>query len=186
MRAISEHTQGMHDHAPQTAQQYALAHTRAVQYLASQIPQSVDQGILAPKHEPSKAAVRDFNARYEAAIDPVSVIHAAAAGQATPSQIATLTAVYPALHRAAAAAALGHIAKIGPQNVPRSQHGPLSLITGERLNASVMGPALLRNQAAFAAAPPPAGAIKPTSKGASAIHVSDRAMTPSQRSASRR
>jgi hypothetical protein len=187
LQDITAHTQGMHDHAPQVASQYGAAHTRAVQYLASQIPPTVDRGILAPAQDPSAAQVRKFNAAYDAVTDPIAVVHAAGAGQASPQQIAALAAVYPALHKAVAAAALEHIAKAGVKAVPRAQHAALQALTGERLNASVSGPQILRTQAALAPRPmqAPAGVGKPLG-AAKALTLGTRALTQSQASAIRR
>ena len=182
LQQIQDNTGDLHDHAPQTAQQYAIAHARLVGFLSSRIPPDPQMGPLGAQPAPTSTQRRALAEAWHAVADPVSVVNAAAAGQATPGQLAAL-AQFPAIQGAARTATISMTAKHGPLNVPRSQHGPISQVMGQPMHIAVTPSAILRNQAVFASKAP---AVRPSQKGLEHLDVADRAMTPSQRSAQRR
>ena len=185
--AVSKSIGDMQEHAPATAQAFAIAYPRLVQHLASKIPSPPSRGPLGTSPAPTKAEQRDFIHRTNVAQNPLRAVRQAAAGTLTPAGMETLAVGFPALHAAVSQAALSKIAAVGASSVPRTQHGPLSLLTGQRLDAANAGPAIMRNQAVFQRAPTPApGQIRPTQNGLSKLDVANRSLTPSQASAGRR
>ena len=179
---IAKATSDLQEHAPETAQAYSVAYPRAVMLLQQSVPQQPSRGVLGPKLEPSKAQQRQFLNETNAIIKgPTHVIKRAALGLATPAEMQKAAQAYPSLAQSIAQAATEHIAKVGPENVPRAAHAALSALVGQPLDAANLGPAILRNQIVFAQHAPQQHATGGTEK----LDVAKRYETASQSSAGR-
>lgn len=188
-KAIVQQNQGLDEHAPKTSQALAVTSTRAINFLASKVPQHPVRGPLAPKWEPSQAEVAKFARYYEAVQNPLVVLKQAAAGTLTPEAIEAVQAVYPDLFARMQA---GIVSRLASGNRPPARSRlMLSLLLGQDMDGSLG--MLMANQAIHqgpsakqqgpGAAPP---AIKPNSRGMGRVSISERSLTPLQASANRR
>lgn len=125
--ALSPNVGGVAEASPQLADGVALGATRAVQYLASQLPPA-DQTTLFGAHlEPSQFEIDSFLRRYEAIEDPLSLLDRMAEGSLHVEHVEAAQAVYPQIMadvRARVTETLGELEE-PPAYVARLQLGTL-------------------------------------------------------------
>lgn len=185
-QALSDHSDGLHQHAPQTAQALQMASSRAVQFLASKIPRRMfGGGPLASEYTPSAADVARFHRYYDAVDKPLSVIKQLAAGTDTPESREALHVVYPQLETQAQLALHEYLMAPGLPRPPYGARLGMSRLMGQSMDGSNTGPAILHNQMALAPKPQqgPKGA---TPARADHVQFANRLQTPGMASASRK
>lgn len=181
---LSQQTDGMHEHAPNTAQAAQAASARGVAFLASKIPQPPDRGPLAPKWRPSQAEISKFNRYYQAVEDPTSILKQAAAGTLTPESVEAVKAVYPDLFQKMTTSILD---KLTSQRTPVPYRTKLmvSFLLGTDLDGTLSPASIARNQAAIrgpsAKAPDSLPGNQPSAKGSEKLTIATRSQLPSRR-----
>lgn len=183
--ALAKHTQGLQEHAPQTAQAAQMTVARGASFLASKLPAQPVHALGKPPPVPD-AQRWTFNRYYEAVNQPTSILQHAAAGTLTPLDVEAVRAVYPELLTQMQTAALEKVtAHKGA--VPYRSRLMLSMLLGADLDGTLSAKAIQANQLTYqrpsqksgedVAAPRP-----PTSTqgGLSKLQGASRAMTPTQ------
>ncbi len=178
MDAMHATTRDVGEHAPKIAQAMQATQIRAVQYLATKIPERPDFGPLAPKWEPSAYEMADFNRAAEVADDPLAVLKQAAAGTLTPDAVDAMKAIYPQQYAAMQTAVFESITTHGAP--PYQQAVMLSMLFGVDLDGTIG--AMPANQAAFAsAAMSDANPAAKVGGDPAAVHLAERSATDQQR-----
>jgi hypothetical protein len=166
------------EHAPETAQELATAHTRAVSYLASKLPQRPSAGPLAAKWEVSKAEASEFARHYEAVEDPASILRQAAAGTLTAEAVEAVRTVYPALYAQMQESIAERLAS-RRSPLPYASRMMLGILSGSDLDGSLAG--MPANQQALEA-PTTKPSEAPRLRGdPEAVTLASRSALPSQR-----
>lgn len=88
---------GLGEHAPNTAAALTTASTRAVAFLASKIPQPATSSPYMPKIPPTRQQMATWNNYRDAVYAPMTVLKKAMAGTLTPESIEAMEAVHPDL-----------------------------------------------------------------------------------------
>lgn len=183
--ALAKHTQGLQEHAPQTAQAAQLTAVRGASFLAGKLPAQPVHALGKPLPVPD-AQKWTFNRYYEAVNQPTSILQHAAAGTLTPLDVEAVRAVYPELLTQMQTAALEKVtAHKGA--VPYRSRLMLSMLLGADLDGTLSSKAIQANQATYqrpsqksgddVAAPRPPSS---TQGGLAKLKGASRAMTPTQ------
>jgi hypothetical protein len=178
---ISQHIEGLHEHAPDTGQAAANAYTRGVSYLQSQAPQIRQDGPLAKPSTPSKAELLDWQRKFEAVADPVAALTAGRLDQATVQAIQT---VYPALWGQLQVKLTSELTDHKDQ-IPYQRRLTIGRVLGVDPDGSMSPGSINANQMALAQAAANAGAAKQhgghTGMRTAKFTSSTRSLTPTQR-----
>ena len=157
-KGLQQHLGNMPNFAPQLAQQVALTHSRAVSYLAANIPKPLaTANSMQPQLQKKRYAPQDltrFARIHQVVADPAIVPKLLGTGQLTHDHVTALKEVYPAIY--------SEIQNLVQQKVSTSkkaysysQRCALSLLFDEPLDAT-MNPAFIQDvQASYAANPEP-------------------------------
>jgi hypothetical protein len=185
---LTKQTEGMHDHAPNTASAVQMSSARAVAFLASKLPQIPDRGPLAPEWKPSSAEVAKFNRYYNAVEKPTDILKQAAAGTLSAEAVEAVRTVYPQLFQKMQTSIMEKMAG-NKGAIPYKSRLMLGLMFGKDLDGSLSSASILRNQATLAGpsskGSEASGPVKPTASGASKITLSTRMQTPMEKAAAR-
>lgn len=176
--------------APKAAQGIQQTMTTAVQYLQSKAPQAVDPRPLAPKLEPSKFELAQFERHYNAVENPTSVLHQIKNCSLTPEALESVKTVYPKLYDQMSAIVMheltDHVAKNGVESIPYKTKLGLSMFLNQDLDHTLGQMAIASNQMTFInhAVAPQQGKNQPksTQGGLAKIDSSNRLLTPGQAS----
>lgn len=178
---VTNNTGGLSEVAPNVAGALTRVADRAAQYLAKMAAIPPPSGPMAAKHSPSEVDRHSFATALEVVQSPDSVLRHAAAGTLTPSRMAALKAVYPALARQVADVALTRMAD-NPKGVPYRSKLMLGILTGVDPDGTLATTA--RNQAVIRGnSTKPSNAGAPSSqapKGADKLTLAQRTAPPGQ------
>lgn len=180
--ALDQHTGGLQEHAPQTAQALGVTMTRAVAFLTSKLPPSIRPGPLEEPLPPTKSQLSVFHRYQEAVQNPLGVLQQARAGTLTPEAIEALQTVYPPLYDKLKGEIIGYLAT-NPK-LPYRSKLMLSMLLGKDLDGTLAPLAIARNQALFIRPPPMSKAPAQQSKALGKMNLHGRAQTGSQRALS--
>jgi hypothetical protein len=168
------HTDGLSQHAPNTAVAAQAAMSRALSYLAQTAPTGRPPSGLVPAAPPSKADLASWHQRMETVKDPVGVL---SKGVLSQEVLDTLKAVYPRLYGEVQAKLLEQVT-LNPE-IPYQRGLQLSKLAGVPLYPSQAPAAVLANHASSAPAAPQASMVPPpppsrsTSRSGASARVSN-------------
>jgi len=184
-------TDGLHEHAPQTAQALQTTAARAVSFLASKLPGKDKLGAMGPQMATSPEERTKFNWYVEAVETPMVVLDRAMDGTLTNQHMEALAVVHPAL--------LDHMRqtlmmKFASRRTPLPRVAKLSMsrFLGQPLDLSLTPKSVLRQQGVYrlglgapsvASAPAPGG--RSTQGGLSKLKIGSRMATPMDAAANR-
>lgn len=171
----------LQDHAPNVALSVQRTQARAVQFLATKLPEPPDFGPLAPKWEPSQAEQADFERVAAVVDDPLTVLRDAKEGTLTPDMVEALATVYPSQYVAIQSAVFNALMEHGAPDY--NARLMLSMLLGQDLDGSLAS--VSANQATFQGPSESANAPAATAAGASNLTLAQRSATEEQRSAMR-
>lgn len=118
--AIDGHMGAISDQSPKLAREMTAQAMRIASYLQDNLPGQRNVSVVYPDGTPpSRAEVRQFALRYQAAIDPAGVMADARAGRLERAQLETLQAVWPREYDALRAGVLEELGK--GQATPRTR-----------------------------------------------------------------
>lgn len=146
-RRVAANLEGLH-HAPNVSAATAAAANRAVQYLAAQLKKPQSPAPLAPKWTPSGAELSRFTRQYRAVMEPMTVLHHAATGSATPDELDAVRAVYPKLY-ASWQRAIAEKVTQPPKKLPHQRRQAVALMYGSDLDGSLSPRMVARNQLTY-------------------------------------
>jgi hypothetical protein len=194
-RALTQSVGPLDQHAPNTAQSLSVTSARGIAFLASKIPHAPDGQLWSSGWKPSPAEIAKFNRYYEAVNKPLSILKQAATGTLTPEAVEAVEAVYPELMAKIRASAISKAAsrKTAP---PYRARQALATLIGQDVDGSLLPTAIMANQTSHAAPSrkssenqpgmPEPESVKPSSSSLDKISLSNRMLTPAQRSAQRK
>jgi hypothetical protein len=186
--ALERQTDGVHEHAPDTAVALNTATSRAVAFLASKAPQQVKNGIMPPL-PPSAADVARFHRYYEAVERPHDILKQAAAGTLTPEAVEAVRTVYPEMfEKQIVPAIMSKLAEV--KSVPYRSRLMIGMLLGQDVDGSMTAASVAANQATLsgpsvAPSQRKPGKPHPTTAGAGKVSLSSRFLTPGQRALAR-
>jgi hypothetical protein len=186
MDALTRQTEGLDEHAPNTAKAMQAASARGVAFLQSKLPKPPNNGLLGPEWVPSQDQVSKFNRYYLAVDNPTAILKQAAAGTLTPEAVEAVRTVYPQLFARMTQSVMEKLTSTrGP--VPYQSRLMLSMLLGTDLDGSLKPDFINRNQAAYGSGAKslpsslgPAGPAK-----AEKLTIASRSLTPMQRASAR-
>lgn len=192
---LVQSTQGLSEHAPQTAEAAQQTATRATQYLASKAPQLAQVGPLQREPELSNAEVSKFERTYNLIEQPTSILDHVKMGTITPEGVEAVATVYPKLYQEITQAVTEEmtnvIAKKGKDAIPYRTKMALSVLLNQDMDTGLTQPRLLANQNALASSNAQSKADeaqqtgRPSGKGMKALDQSGSMLTAAQKSAQR-
>ena len=187
--ALDNSTRSIYPNAPNISASLHQTSIRGVQFLNSKLPK-VQTYPLGPVMTPSKSDISKFNRYYKAVENPTSILNDAALGMLVPEGVEAVQSVYPKLFQEMQKEIYSQLTdKKQVKGLSYKSKMMLSMLMGTDLDGTTTPQAILSNQMAMSS--PQAqnqsqpNAIRPTQKGASSITLSDRSLTPLQRSAAR-
>ncbi len=179
---LSPTTADLHEHAPIVSRAIQTTQVRAVQYLAMKLPKNPEAGPLAPKWEPSRSEISDFNLHADAVDHGApGLLKQAAAGTLTPEGVEAVRTVYPDQFAAMQSAIFEQVARHGTP--PRAQRLMISMLFDADLDGSLES--LAANQATFQGPSSAPSQQLPGNPKAGAVTLGERAQTDGQRSSGR-
>lgn len=178
---LNKATGAMYDAAPHTAESINAASTRAVEFLASKLPNHVqNDNPFERDHKPSAMEMANFERYLNVVEKPTIALDQIKNGTLVPETIETLKYVVPKLYakmqQELLQEASNRVAKGGviPYRIKQS----ISKFLGYPLDQSLMPKNIMANQMAFAMAPNPnQPMVKPTQGGISKITLAERTST---------
>ena len=181
--ALSQQTENVHEHAPNSAQAMAVASSRAVAFLRSKAPQPPQMGPLAGKWQASPSEIAKFHRYYEATNKPLSILKQASAGTLSPEAVEAVATVYPELMTKIRTQLLD---KISGSRTPPSYRARMmtSMLLGSDTDGSLAGMQKMQSAYSMPAAHPqaPKGGAGALGK----ITLSNRLLTSQQATAQRK
>lgn len=179
--ALNRTTDGLHEHAPNTAEALSVSTARALSYLQSKAPKMQAKGLKPFKVVPSKADVAKFGRTWHAVHNPSSILKMAQAGVLTPDAVEAVRTCYPEYYGQIQKTVFNQIVAHPNKVIPFRQKQQLGMLLGAPMDSSRAS--LPANQQAYASAPKaqqaPQGP-KATLGGLKSLSVADRALTPMQ------
>lgn len=159
-RAVQKQIGNTAHHSPQLATQMAMAHSRAMSYLGSQLPRALApanaaQPQLQKKQQYSASDLHKFAATYQTVTDPGSTMKLLGTGKLTKAHVDAMRAVYPAMYKEFTDAIVAR-AHSSTKPMTYTQRLELSLLLGQPIDATVDPAFVASVQAAYAEAPSPA------------------------------
>lgn len=178
LERLSANVGHMGDMAPGVTASLASTAQRAVSYLVSSSQQPPPAGPLAHEWHASEAELHEFTSKLQVVEEPLSVLHHAAAGTLTDTQMEAIRAVYPKLAQEISNKALQRMVPGKP--IPYAQRLMLYVLTDVDPDGTMGPEAIAANQAAIRApsSKPSSGAPGSPQKS---INLAQRMETPSQR-----
>ncbi len=173
---IAESTQGIYNHAPNTAGSMQIAMGRAMQFLNSKIPQSAPISMFGENSEPSTAEVSQFKRYYDVVENPLSALKQVKAGDILPETIETLQSVYPQLYQHMQQAMVNQIGEMkNKKSLSYQTKMAISQFMGQPIDSSLNFQSVMNNQQAFQQpAQAPMGQQKPSKTGMQKITLASR------------
>ena len=154
-------------HSPKVAQAFHLAALKTTMYLASQLPKPPDPTLekMTPRladYEPPSSVKAKFARQFNAAHDPISVLHGCATGSVTLDEVHTLENCHPAwLEDQRAKLREGMLELEKP--LPLERAIAISKFLGEPVTPIMRPDFIAARQAAYQSRPQPQTAPKPNS-----------------------
>lgn len=192
LERLNQTTDGLHEHAPQTAQAATVAQSRAVAFLASKAPPANKPGPLADKPEMNQAQKWQFNRYYDAVDKPTIILEHARTGQLTPLDVEAVKTVYPELYGQMQKTAMEQLATLKTP-LPYKNRFMLSMLLGQDLDGTGTQAVIASNQAIYSLpsskggqdSTGPGALGKTTQSGLSKLNVAGIARLPGQSRAAR-
>jgi hypothetical protein len=185
---LDKATSSLYPHAPQVAGAFQRQAMRAVQYLASKLPQAPEPTPLDEEWEVAPSEVSQFNEVYDAVSKPVSILERVKEGTLSAEEVEAVELVHPELFKKMQAEVMERISA-HKGAIPYQTRLMLGLFLGQDLESSTTPAAIVAQQSVFTMpsqkkdAEPLAG--KTTQGGLSKLEVAGREKTAAQRSSDR-
>lgn len=181
MDHLAQTTEPLHGAAPDIAQGINNSMVRAVQFLASKLPQPVNELPLSPKWEASPMQKRKFLRYYGAVENPISVLAEVKNGSLGNETMEALAAVHPDLLQEMQQKVMENIHPEKAKNLNFGTKVALSKFLGTPVDASLLPQVIASNQMAFAAPQPQQGGGKTTQGGLKKLNRNHMASTLTQK-----
>lgn len=175
------------EHAPTVAQAMQLSSARAAAYLSAKMPPRPARTLLGPSWRPTKAEQRTLERTFQVVDRPLTVLRMAREGTLTPGHVEALKAAWPSLYTHLQGRILSALVDRGGGQLPYRSRMMLSMLMGQDIDGTMLGKAILANQAVYAQATqrpsmtPPATGGKPEK-----LNLGARSATPGQAADARR
>ncbi len=177
---------------PQYAQAFAGTNVRAIQYLASQRPNTETAAPLDAKREPTAVEKHKYNSALDMAQQPLLIMDKIQKGTLTPQDMQTVQTIYPNLYKNLQQKVMGQVMEMKRkgQTLPYAQRLQVSNFLGTPLD-STLTPQGILNLQMVQSSPQKSqsdnqqgtsgGGVKPAQSGAGKLQgLSKAAMTPGQ------
>lgn len=173
---------------PQYAQAFAGANARAVQYLASQKPNTDPSAPLDAKREPTVFEKAKYNNALDMAQQPLLILDKIQKGTLLPQDLQAVQTIYPNLYKNLQSKIMAQVVdmKQKGKTIPYAQRLQLSSFLGTPLDSTsspqgVLNLQLVQSPSQSQGKGSESGAMKPTQKGESKLGgLAKSAMTQSQ------
>lgn len=145
------------EHAPNVAQAMQLSSARAAAFLAQKTPPRPAQTLLGPKWRPTRAEQSSLERTFSVVDKPLTVLRLAREGTLTPAHVEALKAAWPSLYSHLQSRILQALVDRGDGGqLPYRSRMMLSMLMGQDIDGTMLGRAILANQAVFAQSHAPA------------------------------
>lgn len=187
-------TKGLNHAAPQISQQIQQSFSTATQFLASKIPQNINQKPLSGTYVPSTSELSKFARYYDIVQEPAKALEHLKNSTLTRESMEALSTVYPQLYDEMKTQVIQNLtnflSKNSEKNIPMSTKISLSLFLGQDMMNSLSPNSIQTNQLSISqSGKSPENnqthGAKVSQTGLSKITRSERTLTPMQASSQR-
>lgn len=181
-------TDGVHEHAPETAQALQIGTARTIAFLASKLPPPVQRGPLGPQMEPSPGQLSAYNRCAAIVEQPTRILGHLSAGTLTPDMVEAAEVCAPQMLAKMRTSVLDKLTEQGDfVKLPYRTRLGLQLFLGQSLDGTGTPQAIQANQAAYQRPSQRSpenqtgdAAMKPTQTGMGKLKSASRMATPGQ------
>ncbi len=184
--ALASQVTGLTEHAPTVAQVMQIRSAQTAAFLSSKLPPRPPRAPLGTQWKPPKSEQIRLQRVFQVVDKPLKVLQFAKEGTLTPEHVEALKAAWPSLYTHLQSRVLEALVERGGGHLTYRSRMMLAMLMGQDLDGSLLGKAILANQAIYAQpsqkseAPPPAGGHPEK------LSLGARSATPGQASEARR